>query len=828
MVNGTLGAASWRLIMKKLRQTKGKSKWTALCLAAVTAVSLIGCGGPGAGDGTAQKDNIPGSEGENDAVAMGRYVESVSEVDVGQVMDLRELSDGQLVLLEDGAVGRMVSADGGTTWEEDMLPGWYDLLEAGNYMADMKVSPDGSVALLCRNYKGGFSGQENQEEEGQTEAGDGEEGNSSYITMDMPESEFGIYLISPEGETRWVQMSLNEEEYLESICFSEDGSRLFAASDEGRIYEIDRNAGTKQLFMTVDIIPNTFCVWENYMAVKSESEGVWLYDLDTQKRIVDDVLSDFVAQNCQGDNRTVLSTYTVFPAEEGSLYLVCDKGVYRHAIGGAVMEQVINGGLSSFSDPTIHVAKMICAKEDGFLAAFSEGRISTFTYDPNISTTPSQRMVAYSLTECTILRQAIIRYQGKHPDVYVEYKVGMDEEGGVTREDAVKKLNAEIMAGKGPDFLILDGLPVDSYINKGVLADISPYLTELEKEEKILPNIKESFTKDDRICVIPAAIMLSMYMTDEKNMTGVSDLSSLADAVENLRSLHPGEEIIEICNEDILLNALMPVSAPLWLTESGQLNTEELADYLEQAKRIYDACMDGLPKSVLEKYLQKTEEPNSVASSDEVSAYNELQGGGIQIVSGSVQMSVGTLRNAYNYAFLQSLKKTEQGKDCQAALLPGSVKDAYTPVALMGINAVSGQADLAGELLQEVLSREMQSMLFPAGFPVNEAGLSDYLESLGGMVPKERQIPGEVFGGYGFSSDFSGSEEIIVLEMYVPTSQENQVLYEMLTSVRTPYLSDTVMEEAVREAGRRYLEGRCSLEEAVEVIQKKIEIYMAE
>ena len=198
-------------------------------------------------------------------------------------------------------------------------------------------------------------------------------------------------------------------------------------------------------------------------------------------------------------------------------------------IGGAVVEQVINGGLSSFSDPTKHVAKMIRMAEEGFMVAFSEGKISSFTYDANISTVPSQTLTAYSLTENDILRQAIIRYQGSHPDVYVEYKVGMDEEGSVTREDAVKKLNTEIMAGKGPDFLLMDGLPVNSYVEKGVLADLTPYLAEIEKEEKILSNIKESFTADGKICMIPAAFTVSMYMTDKENMTDVSDLSSLAD-----------------------------------------------------------------------------------------------------------------------------------------------------------------------------------------------------------------------------------------------------------------------------------------------------------
>lgn len=69
---------------------------------------------------------------------------------------------------------------------------------------------------------------------------------------------------------------------------------------------------------------------------------------------------------------------------------------------------------------------------------------------------------------------------------------------------------------------------------------------------------------------------------------------------------------------------------------------------------------------------------------------------------------------------------------------------------------------------------------------------------------------------------------MVQMSVYVPTVQETKELYDLLSSVRTPYLSDAVVEDAVREAGKQYLEGRCSLEEAVEFVQKKLAIYMSE
>lgn len=831
------------------KQQNGWRRAAALWLAGTLIVSLAGCGGKGGDDETGGTTTKTG-ELSGDAVAMGRYVETMLDVDTGELMDLKELSDGKLVLLENGAEGRWVSDDKGVTWKPDALPGWNDLA-MNYYVYDMKAAPDGSVAMLCRSFgglvgaaeedageSGDGEGAEEDDKAGKSEeAADGEESGDSEEATDEKEAETDeevetdegsrnkICLISAQGETKWFDVPADEFDIAASLGFSEDGSRLFVASMEPNIYEIDQETGTAKLFLAADIIPDMFCVWDNYMAVKSESDGVVLYALDTAERIEDDVITDFVNKNCALNKHVAESTYSIFPAEEEGVYLVCSKGVYRHVIGGTVMEQVINGGLCSLSDPMKHVVKMIRMAEEGFMAAFSEGKVSSFAYDPEISTVPSQTLTAYSLTENDILRQAIIRYQGANPDVYVEYKVGMDEEGSVTREDAVKKLNTEIMAGKGPDFLILDGLPVNSYVEKGVLADLAPYLAELEKEEKILPNIKESFTADGKICMLPAALTVSMYMTDKENMTGVSDLSALADMIEKLRSEHPGEGILETYSEDMILNALMPVSAPLWFAEAGQLDAAELSDYLEQTKRIYDACMEGLPEELLQVYQGRAE--NTVGSSDEFSAYNDLQGGGVQIVAGNEKVALGELKNAYNYAFLQSVKRSdngENGTNCQMALTPGNVKDSFRPYALMGVNAASARTELAGGLLREALSEDMQRMIYPVGFPVNEAGLQTYLETLGGQLP-EWGKPGEPFSGYAF-----GDENGLVVQMsvYVPTEQETKELYDLLSSVRTPYLSDAVVEDAVREAGKRYLEGRCSLEEAVEFVQKKLAIYMSE
>ncbi len=50
---------------------------------------------------------------------------------------------------------------------------------------------------------------------------------------------------------------------------------------------------------------------------------------------------------------------------------------------------------------------------------------------------------------------------------------------GVTANDAVKNLNTQLLAGKGPDMILLNGMPADAYIEKGILMDLSDFVAEL-------------------------------------------------------------------------------------------------------------------------------------------------------------------------------------------------------------------------------------------------------------------------------------------------------------------------------------------------------------
>ena len=49
--------------------------------------------------------------------------------------------------------------------------------------------------------------------------------------------------------------------------------------------------------------------------------------------------------------------------------------------------------------------------------------------------------------------------------------MALQEGAGLTKDDALRTLNTELLAGEGPDVLILDGADLESFSGSGLLED---------------------------------------------------------------------------------------------------------------------------------------------------------------------------------------------------------------------------------------------------------------------------------------------------------------------------------------------------------------------
>ncbi len=770
-------------------------------------ITLAGCGN----GGTSMNDNMgnaslhmneSGQSGTQsaDSTAMGRYVEEIIDLSdrIGYASHIYQMDDGNL-LISDNFNAFLVSADKGATWEaETEERSWKTPLIEWDGIDSIAVGADNTVAVVYY---------ENQ----------GDPLDEDYNPFDAkPE----LMIVQPDGTETRVEVPLTEEdEAFRSVWISDTG-RIFASTYGTNLYEIKED-GSGEVFLTLEMSPMLLQFQNNLMIIDGwYYEELLIYDMEKQEYIEDEVLGDFVRENYKDRSNNGGSFYDLyfFMGEENILYLAGKKGLYRHVIGGSAIEQVIDGNLSIFNNPSYTLRGMLALDNSEFVALFGGGKVVRFTYDPDIPTVPSITLKVYSLEENRTVRQAADLYQRAYPEVYVEYEIGIEEGSSVTREDALKILNTKMMADNGPDVLILDGMPVDSYMEKGLLLDLSPMIDSLGGETALFDNLVDAFRVEDKIYMMPVEVQLPLVFGKEAYTSRTAELSDIADAIEKLREDVPEKNLFGDCSASGIMRLFSMISVPFWKTEQGELDEEALEDYLIQVKRIYDAQMNGLSEEALAQYNELNDMLTELYGYDvrESSEMVRVDMNYMDYLMGIRQMICATESGEYGYAALCSIQRMEKYEDSKVVPMGDKI---FYPQTLAGIHAVSANIEQAEAFLEVLLGVENQSSLYN-GFAVNREAFYKILQEIQDDIDDD--------GVYSSITMMDEDEQIFRLTIYWPSEAQITELQNWIEAVKIPYIEDTVLEEAVYEAGVAYLQGTQSLEDTLAAIEKKVSIYMAE
>lgn len=802
-----------------MKMKNGKRMLSFIMLFVMLMATVSGCGSnPAEGENIAaegqEKDQSGSkdSEGSDENIAMGRYVEEVTDLSdqiSGYKNKMIRLTDGRIVI-SDEYRDFIVSNDNGATWETYQQDWFTQLRENGPFIYDLRMGVDGTVCVVLDKDEGDET---DEDQDGESSDADSETGS------EIPEVYTKLLIVRPDGTQQQVE-SPAEDQYIYDIWISENG-RIFLTMYGEPIYEVKED-GSCEKFLSVGRIPELIQFQGDFMIMDGwDYDGYLIYDMEKKAYTEDEVLADFVTTNYKNRDTNGGSYYDLFFClkEEGVLYLAGEKGLYRHVIGGSAMEQVIDGSLSSFSNPTNKIEGMIPLDNNEFLVLFTGGKLVRFVYDPNVPTVPNEKLKVYSLNENDLIRQAVSLYQTANPEVYVEYEIGMAEGSSITKEDALKSLNTKIMAGDGPDVLILDNMPIDSYLDKGLLRDLKPLLEGLEGDNAIFANIAGAFEKEGKICMMPCEVSIPVILGREENISQIGDLSGLADTVEKMRGEMPGKDLLGIASERGIMKMYAIASAPAWKTENGEVNIQNISDFLEQTKRIYDAQMDSLDSKIKENWDNLNEEYMAqLGILREDSKYFRSGLDEIGYIGKDRQMVSGTIYDFYAYAMTTSVCRIKDFEDSMLKSMPGQSQNVFWAHTIAGISAASENVDQGEDFLKVLLGKENQLSTF-AGLPVNQSAF------------EEKLIPGETVAEDGqFSSIASsdGSGNYIEMILYWPDEEQVSALRGWMESADTPYIEDAMLENTVYEQGANYMRGHQSLEQTLAAIEEKVALYMAE
>lgn len=793
--------------MRKIKRWK-----QGIAIAGVIALSgslLTGCGGTGG------KSSGSGEKTEN-TKAMGRFLENDISVPGNSqfLRDVKVLDSGTLRMIyyntADSCYYAADSTDNGETWTNGKsLEEQLGLNEdKGEYISVVSAAVDGSI------FVGADLASDSDNEDTQTTADSGD-GDSENDNLKME-----FFYISSDGNVQKIDTGdIIQSSYTFQACFTENGTVLIVDSGDG-VAEINLTDGSLvrryEEGNRVDFIGTA-----GKMLFTIQDQTLHGYDLDTGKPLDNiSALTDQIQSDEQDVNWTTTSSFPLMflkGDEDNSLFYIDHTGVYRYVLGGSTVEQVIDGSLNSLSSPDTGTVAWGQDSDGNFYVGCNVGddiKVYSYVYSKDTPTTPDTELTVYSLKDSDFIKQAAVLFQKKYPDVYVNIETGMSGDDSVTDTDALKVLNTEIMAGTGPDVLLLDGISEDTYIEKGMLEDLSGVL----KDADILSNIKDAYTKEDgSIYTMPVKFGIPMIEGNKDIIAGITDLTTEADAAESQKDSYGKLKFFSdfAMSPSWLIQGTIDYNTPAWMNEDGTLKEDALKEYLEQVNRIWQT-----QKNAIEETKKAYQMGDDWANSDR-SGYTNIAGSITDLLVKVNTVSAGALLSPEGLVYMDSAKKVDSDLDYR--LLNGQSENCFYPRSIVGISAKASEKEAAEKFVKFLFEEESQRASNDEGLAVNSKVYEDM------AYWKMGKSSGDTIGSIGTSYDTGdGNIKQIVMDEIIPEDETIQNIIDLGKTLTVPAKSNQIIRNAVTESGEKYLNGEISLDDAVKAIMQEVNLYLSE
>ncbi|MGI6068852.1 MAG: hypothetical protein ACOYBE_00290 [Blautia sp.] len=757
-----------------------------------------------------------GGEKETKTAAMGRFMEEDEKLPDGinRIIGLDQLSDGTLLMLGEDTKGGTryweTSKDGGRSWESQTFPEGFSkekLVEIDH----AEISPEGEILVeaLDESWQTKFylyaDGQVTPFDP-KLDPYDAQETAAASTSASVSAESDGEEK-APDMEA--LGESVQMENMVREVKFGPDGT-LLVQDLNGNVMEMDKTSG-KCLYKYAKGSASGNMQTAGNMLIIMGTDGPSYYDI-AQKEEVDgqNVLTEALgAKSGSGQGNSTIGEDMICTAgaQEGNLVYCSRQGLFSYLEGGSTVEQLINGDLNSISNPGQELLQLLCLDKEQYLLAVydshaGESHLYRYVYDETVPTVPDKELKIFTLQDSSELRQAIAVYRKEHPEVYVNLEAALTGEDGITVEDAIRTQNTSQMAGKGADILIMDGFPLESYLEKGLLKDISDVVDDVQEKDGIFENIRKAYEEDGKVYALPARFFLPVVEGDEATVKAGKDLGSLAEYAMEMKEKSPDAGIITASEPSEVLEEFYHGESGHWM-QDGELSRDKIKSYLEASKAIYDTRLTESDEGIPSVSFSSNISENSAISGTITSA-------GLNCAIGYSRMAYGLMGGISDYMTMLAI---EQAKGLTHGEM-GTGKS-FVPYLLAGISSKSEMETEAKNFLKILWGKDASSTML-SGIPVNRAALAVI----------EENVENGVFAGGMALMNSDGT--MSMLDMKAPSAEEMLDFYQMAEQVEIPELSSQVIKDLVMEEGTKYLAGSTDLDTALKAIMQKASLYFSE
>lgn len=755
---------------------------------ALVLTGLLGCFSGCGKEETPELEELPNQSGGSTGDVVGSYVQEELPLPAeGYPQDMVMLPDGRLwVAVQNNDTATFLTSNPDRTdWEKPTsLP--EEMLNAGK-LWNMTLSQWGEMFVV-------------------TYTGDGEQEpyEFRYWYQDSTATVKELELHGPDVDSCKDMMLFAGD-------FIGEG-KLFADIDGAGLREIDLTTGELSEDKNDKNVGSLHIQCAGDTVYLTGYDSVTFYRDGTISEASDPVEKQISAEQ-KANTGNSQSRLSFWVNAEGYLFFTTREGLFSCVPGGSVTDQLISGERSVLGDPSFYAVSLVGTEEKSFFllggGADGNAKLYRYSYDAGDVTQEATEIRLYMLyggrmsTQLEDMQKIINQYQVANPQITVKLEVGMDGENGVTQADAIRTLNNQILAGSGPDVICLDGLNVDTFLEKDLLVDLSQTLAQVGPTVDVVTGC---YGADGKICAVPTAFSIPVIYGPEAEISRIQDLDTLLDAVKAVDSsrfdsafgcLFPqltGELFYDSCSS-------------AWFHADGTLNVEQLEEFYDAMYKLFAADAD-----YREKYSDLLAEIAKEGGFELLPGHFTELVGGRDVCWNNQYFSAGTLDGMESWSFALAGDQNLDGYEVMPLNLQAS--GVFLPKRILGVLSSSQNQQAAADFVGFVLDNKIQSEATHGGFPVNRAVLDRQIA--------EDKVSTSSFGGSGPDGEYMS------LDALWPDSTRRQKLNDWINQLTTPASTNWVIRDMILDQMEPCLSGEITPEEAAQAAVKSLNLYLSE
>lgn len=675
---------------------------------------------------------------------------------------------------------------------------------------------------------------------------------SMYNYYEQGENKTGLLHLDADGkELKRIEFNQTDENgnsFYVSNFFVDNSGNVYL-SDWQNVYIYDQDGNKKT---TVDLGENGGELCE----LKAGVVGVCYYKNDEAKpeesgRVFQEI--DPATGKLTGDTvKLPDSAYNFFPGDDVyDIYYDYNGNIYGYKFDTDTKDKVIDWIECDINSNNLNSYSIL---PDGRVIAFES------TYDDQTQTNTMQLIVltrvdAASVVNKTVLtfacngldwnmRDAIVKFNrssNTHRIVvrdYSEYNTDDDYTAGI------QKLNTEMLSGKLPDMIDINtySMPIEQYAAKGFLTDLYELIDadpDMSRESFVQPVLKALESADGKLYQLPQTFAVDTAIALDK-VVGEYDTWNLAAVKDAMTKLQDGATVFDVyrTKSDILSTCISRnIDAFVdWENGAAHFDSDEFKALLEFANSFPD-----------------TYDWENADEEDQDSAQNRMNAGK-QLMSSFYVSSLEDILyqlTGYNGKVKFVGYPSEDGTSNHAFQIDGAI----------AISSTCADKTAAWNFMKQFLNEEYQSSYNIWSFPINQAAFDAKLKEMmteeyqtddNGNVMKDDngnpiRIPKVTYytDGNGTMTGYStGNGGVAVMQasadgsvemgengevnVYAMTQEQADEILGLINATTAVYGYDESIMGIITDEAAPYFAGEKSLDDTVNMIQSRVNLYVAE